>query len=522
LGQLIMKSVGSVIFVLLAVAIIGCGGSTPAPPPPSGNFSNASLKGQYAYLMSGIAAETGAYIARIGSFTADGAGNISAGLEDVLALSSGQPASVVSFTGGTYAIQPNGRGVISLQAASGGLKLSVALQSANSGFVVQTDLSAASSGSIHLQTPADFSLSALNNQYVFELSGVTFLPNAAAPISLIGEFNANGSGAVTGGAMDINNGNLAPSGATLIAPGSYAMDPSNGAAFGRGTMAFSGYAFAFYIIDSTHIVILEEDALGGSSGDALLQTGPVPTQNSQFTGSFVYLIGGAFVHGTQGPIARVARFSSDGNGGIGSLSVDDNYNGNYTHTSQASNTSYAIDTSNPGSGRGTFTFTSSGITVNNVFYVISSTQAVVQETTAGVIGGGPMNAQSPGPFALSGLTGNFVFYWSGVQLGANTAIPLEEDFVGQYALANTSSGNIAGATDYFELGLSGTSLFTDVPLAGTLTINGDGTANNLYKFAVNGSPSATVNFQAYFVNPSTAFLVTSDSNRTIAGIISQQ
>ena len=57
----------------------------PPPPPPTGNFSNASLNGQYAFLMSGteLCAGCSSFFTRVGSFTADGSGHISGGLEDV-------------------------------------------------------------------------------------------------------------------------------------------------------------------------------------------------------------------------------------------------------------------------------------------------------------------------------------------------------------------------------------------------------------------------------------------------------
>jgi hypothetical protein len=485
--------------------------------------------------MSGVDLN-GAYLARVGSFTADGKGNITAGLEDLLSLGSGQPAGLVSFTGGNYQIQANGRGLVILQAAAGGtLQFNMAMQNNSAGFLVQTadtsaDLTATSSGTFNLQTSANFSVAALNNPYVFDFSGTSFAGTNVAPISLIGRIVLDGNGNITGGVMDTNDGNVAaPSGATVVSPGTYQLDSVNGPTFGRGTMTFNGRSYAFYIVDTTHLKVLEEDTVGGAIGDALKQATSVPTQNSQFTGSFVYLIGGASVLGTQGPVTRAARFTSDGNGGLGTISLDDNNDGNYTHISQGSNisaASYAIDTANAGSGRGTYTFTDSGAgTFSDVFYMISPTEAVVQETSRGIIGDGPLYAQVGAPFTVSGSAGNYVFNWSGVQLGSSTAVPFEEDFVGQYALSSAASSNIAGVTDYVELGLSGNNLFTGIGLGGTLTVNGDGTTNNLYKFLLTGSPSTTINFQAYFGNPGsglTVLLVCSDNNRTTAGIVKPQ
>jgi hypothetical protein len=512
-----------------ALSLAACGGGSVQPPPPSGPFSNASLHGQYAFSMSGVELN-GAYFARIGSFTADGSGNITGGLEDVLNLSTGQTPSVVSFTGGNYQVQSNGRGQIVLTAASGGrLQLSMMMQSTSTGFLVQTDLEATNTGTFNLQTSADFTTAALASPYVFATSGVSFAGQNAAPIGLVGEITVDGNGSITGGVMDTNDGNAtAPSGATAIAPGTYALDTTNGNGtnFGRGTMAFNGRTFAFYIMDTTHFELLEEDALGGSAGSALQQVGAIPTQNAEFMGSFAYLIGGVSALGSQGPVTRVARFTADGNGGLGTISLDDNNDGSYTHISQGGNisaASYAIDTANAGSGRGTFTFTDSGAgTFSDVFYMVSPTRAMVEETSKGIIGTGPMYAQAAGPFTLAGSVGSFVTGWSGVQLGSNSAVAFEEDFVAQYMLTSASSSNIAGGVDYVELGLSSKTLFTNVALGGTLTINGDGTMNNHYKFAVNGTPSITVNFQAYFVNSATVLLVCSDGTRTTSGVIQQQ
>src|SRR5215469_7483464 len=370
-----MRTKGTLPLLTLAGFLVACGGgSNITPAPPAGNFSNASLKGQYAFLMSGLGT-TGAYIARVGSFTADGAGNITGGMEDMVSLGTSGPASLVSFTGGNYQIQPNGRGLIVLQASTGGgLQLNAGLQSGGAGFLLQTDLNGTSSGTFYIQTNSDFSTGALLNHFVFDFSGVSFVSSAVAPISLVGEINFDGNGKITQGVMDTNDGNAtAPSGATVIAPGTYALDSSgNGTSFGRGTMTFNGRSYAFYIVNSTRLIALEEDSLGGSSGQVLQQASAIPQQNSDFSGNFVYLVSGAQVTGNQGPIALAARFAADGKGNLNSMSMDYNNDGNYTHVSSGSTSSatYLIDAANAGSGRGTFTFRASPGTFSNVFYMI--------------------------------------------------------------------------------------------------------------------------------------------------------
>jgi hypothetical protein len=524
-----VKSLACAAIIGLAVCLAACGGGGGGvtPPPPSGNFALASLKGQYAFSMSGVD-PTGAYIARIGSFTADGAGNIITGLEDVLPLANKQ-SSIVTFAGGSYQVQANGRGIIVLQAAGGGgLQLNMDMQSPTAGFLLQTDLSASTSGTFSLQTPSGFSNGSLVGHYIFSLAGISFGATTVAPISMIGEINADGNGNVTGGVMDTNDGTQNhPSGATAVPAGTYQLDTSgNGTNFGRGSMTFAGRTYAYYIVDATRFFLLEEDALGGSAGDAVLQDNSVPTQNSAFSGGFVYLTGGASLLGTQPPDARVARFTADGTGGLTSINFDENSGGNRTHLGQSasfSNTAYSIDTTVAGSGRGTFTFKNSGNVYSDVFYMISSTQGVIQDVSSGIVATGPIYAQSAGPFTLNNLAGNYVFNWSGVQLGSSTAVPFEEDFIGQYVLSNSGSSNsVSGVIDYVELGLSSNSLFSNIALTGNLVINSDGTADNKYTFVVNSSPSLTIHYQVYFVSPSTAFMITADSNRTTAAIIKLQ
>jgi hypothetical protein len=526
-----MKWILATMTIVMAGFLSACGGSGAniTPPPPTGNFSNASLNGQYAFSMSGVDLNSGAYIARIGSLAADGQGHITSGLEDVLDLGSGSPASLVTFSNGTYHIQANGRGLIILNITGGGtLQFSASLQSNSQGYLVQTDGLASTSGALELQTPLQFSANAINGRYVFDFSGISFAGTTPSVISLIGQFGADGNGVVTGGTADVNDSSFAPTGAVAIAASSYQLDTNgNGTNFGRGTMTLGARTFAFYIVDSTRAELLEEDPLGGTSGPAILQTGLIPTQNSGFKGSFAFLTGGSQTTGNFGPDARVGRFTADGAGGIGTISLHENNDGNNAQLSPGSsisNTSYTIDTSNAGSGRGTFTFHNSSIgTVTYVFYLSSPTRAVIQDVSAGIVGDGTMVSQSAASFTTASVAGNYSFRWNGVELVAPS--PFDENYVGQYAQTAAATSNVAGVVDYAQLGLNtintnGVTL--NAGISGTLTIAGDGTQNNTYKIAIGGPTPFTVNFAAYFADNGTALMVCADGNRTTVGVATVQ
>ena len=507
------------------LAACGGSGSTITPPPPAGNFANASLNGQYAFSMSGADLVSGAFIARVGSIVADGQGHITSGLEDLLDLGSGSPASQITFSSGTYQIQANGRGLITLNVTGGGsLQLSASLQSNIQGYLVQTDGLASASGVLELQTPLQFSANAINGKYVFDFSGLSFAGTTPAPISLVGQFGVDGNGNVTGGTTDVNDGALAPAGATPLAASTYQLDTNgNGTNFGRGTMTLDGRTFAFYIVDATRLELLEEDQLGGSSGPAILQTGVIPTTNSGFKGSFAFLAGGLHATRPVGPNARVGRFTADGAGGIGTISFHENNVGNNTQLtpgSGISSTSYSIDTANAGSGRGIFTFNNSSIkTVTYVFYLVSPTRAVIQDVSAGIVADGTMVSQSATSITAADVAGNYSFSWSGVEL-LQPAV-FDENYVGQFAQTSVATSSIAGVVDYAQLGLNtintnGVTL--NAGISGTLTVGGDGTQSNTYKIAIGGPSPFTVNFVAYFADGGTVMMVCSDGNRTTTGV----
>ncbi len=501
-------------------AACGGGGSTPPPPPPVGKFSNASLKGQYAYSMSGEDLN-GAFIARVGSFFADGAGNITQGLEDVNSVSG---VTSVSFTSGTYAIQPNGRGTLTLTNATSSLLLSVTLISPNKGFMIQTDLNATSSGNFNLQAPASFTQTAVSGSYVFDFSGVN---GSGAPTSIIGQVRADGAGNVIGGTADVSSGTSGNSGAQPVPATTYQLDPTNGngATFGRGTSTISGISYVFYIVDGTRIKFMGI-SIGALLGDAVLQNGTIPTTTSAFSGNFAFLIGGSSVLGAAGPLTRAGRLTADGSGNLNTIFLDDNNFGtrhSFMPSNNPTSAAYAIDTTSTvvGSGRGTLTFTEPGFNpFSFVFYLVSPTQAVIQDTSSGVVADGTMLAQATGPISIS-PTANFAFNWSGINLGSSNNFQFEEDFVGQYTPTAATSG-FNGAMDFTELGSTNKNLFPNIPITVSISINTDGTGVNGYQVVTGNSPSTTFAYHAYLVDSNTILLIGFDANHVIAGTVVAQ
>jgi hypothetical protein len=522
----------SALFAAIVVAAFTCacggGGGTisanPAPPPTSGPYSASTLAGTYAFEMSGQ--DQGGFFARIGSFAANGAGGITGG---VLDLSSGIVPGVatVTITSGTYMIGTNGKGTLSLVDSAGEtIGLSIVMTSTTAGLITETDGTATASGNFTVQDATTFASvpNNLTGPYVFDVSGVD--PNGAGE-SFVGQFTANGAGGITTGVVDVND-DFTASG-PLPVTGTFAADATYGSTFGRGTatLILNGTTvnFAFYAVGAGRIRMLRTNFPATSVGDAVAQTGTIPTATSGLTGSFAFILAGSSLSGSDVRAGRVSLSS----GTVSNVQLDDDDSsasgsGNSNHTAIPAGTisaaTYTIDPS--GDGRGTLTFTdSSAGTFSFIFYLSSPTQAVIQDVSTGsgtlpiITADGSMQMQTGNPFSTAGEAGNWAFNWSGESINGTTGILAEEDFVGQYT--QTTSGSISGGVDFTEL--SANSVVTGAAMSGTMAVVGDGTLRNTYSITLATSPSSTLNFAAYLVDANTIFVVGVDTHRTITGSI---
>ncbi len=497
----------AVLVVSLSAACGGGGSSNQLPlPPPAGNFSNASLKGQYAFSMSGreLCAGLGSFFARAGSFTADGNGNITGGVEDVNTCIG---VVTLQFTGGTYSMQADGRGTLSLINSTGTTNYSISLSSSAQGFIVQTDPASTSSGSFRKQDATAFSITKIAGGYVFDFSGIS---SALNPESIVGRFTADGAGGVKDGLFDSNEAGTL-SGQQLFPAGSFYQLDAAFAQFGRGTANLAGHNFAFYIVDAARLKFLGTDFPAALVGDAFAQQNTVFT-NTSLNGGYVFLIGGS---STVGPIASAGRFTADAAGNLSSVFLDENNNGTPTSLPNGTVTgSYAVDANGLGGGTMTWTDSQAG-SFSFIFYLISPTQAVFQETDSRITSDGTLLSQTAGALSAATLAGDYAFNWSGVSSD-------EEDFVGQLTLSSAASGNITGTMDFNEFGAG--KQFFNFPISGALTLGSNPAARNTLQVTTNAppNPSTAFKFSAYVVDANTVLLVGTDSSRVIVGSTARQ
>src|SRR5579859_1058320 len=257
----------------------GGGGGTTPPPPPLG-FSNSSLKGQYAFTMTGQTFQdpNGPFVARIGTFIADGNGNITGGVELVNTASGGLQS--FNFQNSGYQVSSDGRGGLNLTNLTGTLSFSITLVSTTQGYISQSDGITSTSGTFELQDSSAFTTNGINGSYVFDNSG---LDPSGNPDSIIGQFTLN-SGTVSG--VFDENDSAVPTGPQSVTNGTYSFsDTTNGI----GTIFFGPFQYDFVVVSNKKMHMIEVPGQGSSLpvtvGTANAQTAP-PTTDAGLTGSF--------------------------------------------------------------------------------------------------------------------------------------------------------------------------------------------------------------------------------------------
>ena len=506
--SILRNRVTLLVSLLPAFFAVACGSGGSGSSAPVAKFSNASLAGQYAFSMSGseLCSGQASFFTRAGTFAADGKGNVTGGLEDINVCTG---VATLRFTSGRYSIDASGRGSLSLTNSTGTTNYRITLTSTAQGVIAQTDADTTAGGSFQRQNQGAFSNPAIAGGYAFDFNGVEVTGMVVNPASFVGRFDADGAGGVTLGRFDSNIAGSLSGQQPFPAGAFYRLDTNgDGSAWGRGTAEIAGRAFAFYVVDATRVKFIGTGFPSALIGDARAQ------QNVAFTtaslgGSFAFSIGGA---GRNGLIATAGRFTANGGGTITNVVIDENDGGIRTALPNGTVTgSYTVDSNQLGGGTLTWTDTNLG-TFSFIFYLISQTQAVFQETDSLIVSDGAFSAQTASRISAAALAGDYAFGWSGVSSKG------PEDFVGQLTL--TPSGNLSGRIDFNEFGTR--TLFFNVPITGNLALSGDGTQANALTVNLQTSPAATFQFTAYVVDQNTVLPVGVDSDRVIVGALIRQ
>lgn len=296
------------------------------------------LKGAYVFQGQGVGVNSGPY-EFAGAMLLDGNGGITSG-EQTVNFFDQNPAinALVSrsdpITGGSYFLGPDGRGTIALNTndqdvgQNGAETFSFVFLSSSHLLIAETDPAESGTGTMDLQT----STAAPSGGYAFVVSGTDIA--TASPTAFGGVFNINAPNLISGPGS-IADQNLA---GTVTAGRRLSGSVSGPDSFGAVTLNLSvpgfqsatTFEFQGYIVDATHMKLVEND---NSSGSGFGSTGGVAigqgtatgtfTNNSSFSGAYVLGVLGEDLTGfTPNTLTLVALFTADGSGGIGNGFTD--------------------------------------------------------------------------------------------------------------------------------------------------------------------------------------------------------
>src|SRR6266436_4852414 len=374
-----------------------------APTPAPADL--AKLTGPYAFLFNG--GDSGGAVVIAGSFTADGSGNITGGLEDISRVSG--VSTSVSFTG-TYTVGAGANNLGSMTLTStnpavtstfgfalGGFDMGVA---AKGRFLGTLDRAGADGvGQLEKQDPAGFSAAAVSGPYVLGFEGVN---DTGGRFVVAGRFDANGVAALTNGQVDANSAGTLINKASMT--GAYTV-----AASGRGTaaLAITGVInpvnVSFYVVSRKKLFAMQTDARSATvkgvlSGTIKEQSGG-PFHVSSLSGNVVVALQG--VSGT-GESVLLGQATANG---AGSLSgVTDQNDAGVIVLNQTFSGTYTVDAD--GLGRGTLTIT--GDPKVKTIYFEEPNKVYIMDTNTGAQFG-VAEAQAAGPFSNASVSGNYFF-----------------------------------------------------------------------------------------------------------------
>jgi hypothetical protein len=482
----------------------------------TGHFSNASLNGSYVYQITGwdLNSASAAPYQESGVFTANGSGTITAGVDDFTETTG---AGLANATTGSYSIQSDGTGIITLNGtAFGTLNLNVSLISTSKAYLIEADgtnltgIAFNSTGVAEKQTST--TLPASTTAFVFKQHSVS----ASQDYDSVGQFSLAANGSLTG-SDDVNrNGTINNGGGTgsapltLTASSLFTAPDTNGR--GQATFADSTGAtnFNYYIVDGNNIRFHAIDSGVVGSGRAEAQTG-------SFTAD--PLSGKSFAFGSKGDdnsgigaVNTVGSITADSGAITGALdSVQDSTPYANAAISSGSYTAFSAN------GRSVLTLVtgiSSG--VQQAFWMVNPSRAFFLTTQdvsdPSKIEDGTADQQQ-GTFTNSSLNGQYAFTMDGYDLNLSPGFASFVDRVGW--IQWSGSGNL---TWNEQVNTNGQGSSGSGGLSGTYAVSGNGrTTASVSNLSYNNN-----DIVFYLVSGSNAYVLENDPGVQINGVMSLQ
>jgi hypothetical protein len=272
---------------IIATSVTDSSKSARAVVQISGTGSNATLKGQYAFL---ILAPTGNTAARgtttfAGSVNVDGNGNILGGIEDIVSTSyrdQGDPIHATSVDPvSSYSVDASGHGKMTVHTQNGEtLSFSFVLTSASHAVIIEAG-GDPGSGTLDLQS-GNFATSQISGGYSFTVEGVDPAVPPTAKVAFGGVFSADGQGNLTGGTLDTNIGGTVssqPFTGSIVAPGP---DANGRGKFTVVPVPGTTRSFTFYMVSSKVLRLFEDDNVDLTGGSAYAQGAATAALSGKF------------------------------------------------------------------------------------------------------------------------------------------------------------------------------------------------------------------------------------------------
>jgi hypothetical protein len=472
----------------------GGGGTT-------GSFTNANLKGNYAYEIVGSDLTDGVPFREVGAFVADGSGNVSSGEDDFAEGSSVISNTVTpTTTGQAYSVSSNGTALLTLSFSNGGgVQLGLSVVSSPTVYLavsaiapLATVLQANGTGFLVPQTTTAFAVP--TGTFVFRMQDVLATAVAGStqvtPSAKVGTFTAS-AGVLSAGTVDEISAGVV-SQVTLSSGLFNAPD-----ALGRGTGSFTDSnavtsTFNYYLVDGNHLHLFSTGGTIGV-GRAVAQTG------TSLSGSYVFGSRGDDSF-SLGGVNTVGQFTaSNGNitaGGPFDLVQDGGtpVSGTFTGGTYAPTAGLA--------GRFTVNLTpSTGSAIQEIYWVVSPSLAFFITDDPTKVETGTATSQSGSFSSNSAVNGTFGFAMDGFNTIGSGAL---YDRVGN--LHWDGAGNL-GLTEF--LNVTG-SVTTSGTLMGTYTLAPTGRA-------VGNISNLSSNLVFYLASSGQAYILQADPSVEIDG-----